>query len=106
MPNRLNFEDFLKPEGFAEIRKDPNKMEVIRAVSKRLASDPVFLAHVEKVLNENSESLQPMENALLELSSFGWETELALPSPKQAAAALAAGAAALVPGPAAAVVAA
>jgi len=106
MQNRFNFEDYLNPEGFAQIRKDPNKMEVIRVVSKRLASDPVFLAHVEKVLNENSESLKPMESALLELSSFGWDTELKMPSPKQAAAALAAGAAALIPGPAAAVVAA
>jgi hypothetical protein len=75
-PNaKPNFTDFLKPEGFAEIRKDPKKMEFIQLVSKRLASDPDFLAHVERVLSENSEGLKPMENAVLELSSFGYENQ-------------------------------
>ena len=97
-PPLASMMDYVTPERLAFIKKNPDHAEFVRKLSAQFARDPVFLANVEAMLKQGGAQAQLERNtaALLEIASFGWEPAVELPSPKHAAAAVGAAAAALV----------
>src|SRR5262245_61916004 len=79
----------------------PERMEIAKQISDRLARDPELLASIERTMQAHGVVLNRLGRQPEELASFGWGE--AIPpqiTPRQAAAAAAAGAAAmLVPVP-------
>lgn len=102
-PSIATLDKIITPARVKEIKANPESLAFVKALTAKLAADPAFMAGVEKMLKDIKapQTLSAKESDLVELASFGWDTDPgALPSAKQAAAAVGAAVAAVAAGPA------
>ena len=95
-PDFKQFSKIITPERLAYIKSHPDQSAFVKDLSARFAKDPVFMKHVEAMLQTQGKELESGK-LITEFKSYGWEPLSAgdLPSPRHAAAAVAAAAAAM-----------
>jgi hypothetical protein len=87
-PHLSALREFLTPERLALIKNDPERVALVKEISKMLARNPAFMKSVESMSREQESEVKNLLSPE-DAKSFGWEDALKPPSPAQAAAAAA-----------------